>query len=80
MSVPCENLSCPQNDGGVCLLGHSVCQCRSTRPKTLWWVDLCTLTVKASTRKEAMAEGLRRICVGEATIDTVQDTGEEADE
>jgi len=27
-----------------------------------------------------MEEGLRRICVGEATIDTVQDTGEEAEE
>jgi hypothetical protein len=79
-AVECVNQSCPQNDGDICLPGRSECQRRSTRPKTLWWVDLCTITVKASSREEALEEGLSRIRIGEATIDTVQDTGEEAEE
>ena len=50
------------------------------RKKTLWWVDLCTITVDAASREEAIEEGIRRIREGEATIDTVVDTGEEAKE
>ena len=51
-----------------------------TQKKTLWWVDLCTITVTAASREEAISEGIRRISEGEAAIDTVVDTGEEAEE
>ncbi len=49
-----------------------------TGKKTPWWVDLCTITVTAASREEAIEEGIRRIREGKVTIDTVVDTGEEA--